>query len=425
MSCRPGESRFSGLCSPDRYNFGDCMRFLKLVSVSETIEVLRSLAVRLPEEMVPLDEAYGRVLSRSVECPQDIPGFTRSVKDGFAVRAMDTLGAAEQKPVLLRLTGRVLMGESDAGSVGERTTKYIPTGGVLPEGADAVVMQENAEVVDDVVMVKGPVNPGADVLGYDDDFSAGEVVFPAGFRVTAQATGVLAAFGVDPVPVRVRPKVGIISTGNELVRPRERVRPGQIRDANSSMLRAFFVEQGAVPVFYGIVRDDADALSPVLLQAAAECDLVMISGGSSKDERDVTAGVVAALGSVHIHGVSVAPGKPTIVGTVADTLVIGLPGQPASAFVITTLFAGEVLRAMTGELHRVRTVSAPLSMSFPSEKGREDLVRARVLADGRVEPVLGKSGLLNTLIRSDGYLRIPSGLDGCEEGDVVEVFLWE
>lgn len=401
------------------------MRFLKLVSVSETIATLRSLAVRLPEEVVPLEEAYGRVLSRPVQSPEDIPGFTRSVKDGFAVRSADTLGAAEQKPVLLRLTGRVLMGHHDAGCVEEKTTKYIPTGGVLPEGADAVVMQENAEVAGDVVMIKGPVNPGADMLGYNDDFSAGEEVFPAGFRITAQATGVLAAFGVDPVPVRARPKVGIISTGNELVPPAERVLPGQIRDANSSMLRAFVLEQGAVPVFYGIVRDEADALSPRLSKAAAECDLVLISGGSSKDERDVTAGVIASLGTIHIHGVSVAPGKPTILGTVADTPVIGLPGQPGSAFMITTLFAGEILRAMTGELSRVRSVSAPLSMSFPSEKGREDLVRARLLSDGRVEPVLGKSGLLNTLIRSDGYLRIPGGLDGCEEGDVVEVFLWE
>ncbi|MDR0981414.1 MAG: molybdopterin molybdotransferase MoeA [Methanocalculaceae archaeon] len=401
------------------------MRFLKLVSSDEAEKTLLTLAKPLPEELVPLADSSGRVLSRRILSPENIPGFHRSVKDGYAVRSVDTLGAAEQKPKLLKLTGRILMGQNASGSLEEKTTKYIPTGGVMPIGADAVVMQENTELAGDMVLIKGPVNPGADVLRADEDFAEGETVLSAGTKLTAQATGVLAAFGIDPVPVVRRARVGIISTGNELVAPSSTRAPGQVRDANSTLLISFMREAGAVPVFYDIVPDEASALLPVLAAAAAECDLVVVSGGSSKDERDVTAGVIAELGTIHVHGVSIAPGKPTIIGLVGTTPVLGLPGHPAATYMITSVFAGPLLRKMSGEVFSPKIVSAPLSMSFPSEKGREDLVRVRILPDGRAEPILGKSGLLNTLVRSDGYIRVPAGLDGCEAGEVMEVYLWQ
>lgn len=401
------------------------MRFLKLVSAETAAETLLDMGERLPEEMVPLSQVYGRVLSVSIASPENIPGFTRSVKDGYAVRSADTIGAAEQKPKLLKLTGKILMGQNSSGSLEEKTTKYIPTGGVMPEGADAMVMQESTELVGDLVMVKWPVNPGADVLRADEDFSKGEMVFPAGTRLSAQMTGVLAAFGIDPVPVVRRPKVGIISTGDELVPPSSQLLPGQIRDANSTLLLSYLREFGAVPVFYGIVPDRAEALTEVLRRAAAECDLVLVSGGSSKDERDVTAGVIASLGSVHIHGVSVSPGKPMIIGSCGGTPVIGLPGHPASVYMISRVFVTPLLRKMIGEPSRNRTVRAVLSMSFPSERGREDLVRVKLCPDGSAEPCLGKSGLLNTLVKSDGYIRVPAGLDGHEAGEEVEVYVWQ
>ncbi|HJK22381.1 MAG TPA: molybdopterin molybdotransferase MoeA [Methanocorpusculum sp.] len=400
------------------------MRFLQLVSSAEAESTLLALGQPLPEELVPLAESVGRILSRRIVCPEDIPGFHRSVKDGYAVRSVDTLGAGEQKPKLLKLTGRILMGQNASGMLEEKTTKYIPTGGVMPIGADAVVMQESTELAGDMVLIKGPVSPGADVLRADEDFAKGEVVLEAGTKLTAQATGVLAAFGIDPVPVVRRARVGILSTGNELVAPAATRSPGQIRDANSTLLISFMREAGAVPVFYGIIPDDASSLLPVLKTAASECDLVVVSGGSSKDERDVTAGVVAELGVIHVHGVSIAPGKPTIIGSIGTTPVLGLPGHPAATYMITSVFAGPLLRRMSGEIFSQQVISAPLSMSFPSEKGREDLVRVRILSDGRAGPILGKSGLLNTLVRSDGYIRVPAGLDGCEAGEVVEVYLW-
>ncbi|MDO9523288.1 MAG: molybdopterin molybdotransferase MoeA [Methanocorpusculum sp.] len=400
------------------------MRFLKLVSVEEAEKTLLSLAKLLPTEHISLDNTSGRILAEPVCSPADIPGFNRSVKDGYAVRSIDTLGAGELRPNLLQIVGKIAMGENNSGSIGEKEAKYIPTGGVMPDGADAVIMQEQVELAGTTLLVKGAVNPGLDVLKYNEDFSKGEEVFSAGHIITAQTAGVLAAFGLDPVLVRKRPRVGIISTGNELITPANTPDIGQIRDTNTSLLRAFITENGAKPIFYGIVKDEADALQPVLAKAAAECDLVILSGGSSKDERDVTAGVIKTLGKVHVHGVSVSPGKPTIIGSIHNVPVLGLPGNPTSTYMIATLFVTPLLRKMTGANQKLRSIKAHISTSFPSEKGRVDLIRVKLLPNGDIEPVLGKSGLLNTLVKSDGYIKVPAGLDGYEPGEVVEVYLW-
>ncbi len=400
------------------------MRFLKLVSVGEAEKTLLSLAKLLPTEHISLDNASGRILAELVCSPADIPGFNSSVKDGYAVRSKDTLGAGELRPNLLQLVGKIAMGENNSGSIGEKEAKYIPTGGVMPDEADAVIMQEQVELAGTTLLVKGAVNPGLDVLKYNEDFSKGEEVFSVGHIITAQTAGVLAAFGLDPVLVRKRPRVGIISTGNELIAPANTPEIGQIRDTNTSLLRAFMTEQGAEPVFYGIIRDEAEALQPVLAKAAAECDMVILSGGSSKDERDVTAGVIKTLGKVHVHGVSVSPGKPTIIGSIHDVPVLGLPGNPTSTYMISTLFVAPLLIKMTGANRKIRSIIARISTSFPSEKGRVDLIRVKLLSNGEIEPVLGKSGLLNTLVKSDGYIKVPAGLDGYEPGEVVEVYLW-
>ena len=400
------------------------MRFLKLVSVEEAENTLLSLAKLLPTEQISLDNASGRILAEPVCSPTDIPGFNRSVKDGYAVRSTDTLGAGELHPNLLQIVGKIAMGENNSGSIGEKEAKYIPTGGVMPDGADAVIMQEQVELAGTTLLVKGAVNPGLDVLKYNEDFSKGEEVFSAGHIITAQTAGVLAAFGLDPILVRKRPRVGIISTGNELITPANTPDIGQIRDTNTSLLRAFITENGAEPIFYGIVKDEADALQPVLAKAAAECDLVILSGGSSKDERDVTAGVIKTLGKVHVHGVSVSPGKPTIIGSIHNVPVLGLPGNPTSTYMIATLFVVPLLIKMTGATRKLRSIKARISTSFPSEKGRVDLIRVKLLPNGDIEPVLGKSGLLNTLVKSDGYIKVPAGLDGYEPGEVVEVYLW-
>ena len=376
-------------------------------------------------EEIPLDSATGRILSADVIAGEDIPGFDRSIVDGFAVQAEDTTGASDAIPSLLRCTGRVAMGRPDAGlTVTATTCVYIPTGGVLPKGSDAVVMVEHTSVTGETVLVKRPVPKGENVLMHDEDYRRSAVILPSGRRITHQDAGVLAASGRSSVIVAKKPVIGIISTGNELVPVTATPRPGQVRDANASMLSAYLREYGCTPRLYGIIRDDRESFEAALSTALTECDAVLISGGSSKDDRDMTAGVIASKGEVLVHGIAIAPGKPTIIGRISTKPVIGLPGHPASAFVVFVVIVCPLLDRMLGQKKPyLRTTKAALGESIPSQKGREDYVRVR-LENGIAYPIFGKSGLLNTLVSSDGIVCIPAGSEGMERGNDVDVIVW-
>ncbi len=384
--------------------------FLQLVSVREAVAEIRNLAVQCGDESVPLPEAFHRILARDVHADVDIPGFTRSVVDGFAVHAADTTGSGDTIPSILALSGRVEMGVSVTLKrhikLGECI--YVPTGGILPEGADAVVMIEHTEHIGEEVLVKKPVAYGENVLFFNEDFSAGEVVCTKGRRLTSQDIGVLAAAGCTSVPV-VRIPLPM---------------PGQVRDVNSYVVASFVQEQGCRPVHYGIIRDDRDALRLAISLAAAECDAVLISGGSSKDERDMVAAIIAERGTVLVHGIAIAPGKPTIIGKYDGKPVIGLPGHPASAFIVLIAIVSHMIAVMIGETgSTLRTIQATLGLNIPSSKGREDYVRVAV-RDGIAMPLFGKSGLLNTLVRSTGVIRVPAESEGLETGTQVEVIVW-
>lgn len=398
--------------------------FLTIAPVSEAIAVIKRLAVRCGQEPVPLAEALHRVLAIDVRTDVDIPGFTRSVVDGYAVRAADTTGSGEAVPAILPLMGKVAMGSSADFEVRAGSCIYIPTGGILPKGADAAVMIENTERIGDDVLVKKAVAYGENILFYNEDFSAGEVVLAQGRRLSAQDIGVLAAAGCAEVPVTRRPEIGIISTGNELVTAGTLPGPGQVRDVNSSIVAATVCDLGCRPKVYGIVRDDRDSLRAAIGMAAAECDAVLVSGGSSKDDRDLVAAVIAERGEVLIHGIAIAPGKPTIIGRYGSVPVIGLPGHPASAFIVLVAVVRHLILGMTGDTgSSLRTMQATLSQNVPSQRGREDYIRVAV-ADGIATPLFGKSGLLNTLVRSTGIIRIPAPSEGLETGTQVEVILW-
>jgi molybdopterin molybdotransferase len=316
------------------------------------------------------------------------------------------------------------MGSPGAGKVSPGQCVYVPTGAVLPEGADAVAMIEYAEQVGDEVLVRRPVAYGENVLFRDEDFTKGAAVLAKGRRLSPQDVGVLAAAGCTSVPVVQVPVIGIISTGNELVPAGEVPAPGQIRDANSHLCAAFVRERGCRPRHYGIVRDERDAFRSVMERAVAECDAVLISGGSSKDDRDMAAAVIGELGEVLVHGIAIAPGKPTIIGRSCGKPVIGLPGHPASAFIVLLVVVSHLLAVLCGEAGvKFRRHTAVLAANVPSSKGREDYVRVRLDGD-RAVPVFGKSGLLNTLVQSDGVIRVPAGAEGFEEGTTVEVILW-
>jgi len=398
--------------------------FLKVVPVSEAITTVRRIAPAPAQETVPLESAAGRVLAADVHSDMDIPGFNRSVVDGYAVRAADTTGAGDAIPAMLHQKGRVEMGHQPQSAILPGECIYVPTGGVLPSGADAVVMVENAEQAKDQVLIKKPAAHGENVLLYNEDFSKLDRVLGRGRRLLAQDVGVLAAAGCATVRVFCRPVIGILSTGNEIVPVTKRPDAGQVRDSNSFMAGAFAEEHGGTPHYYGIVEDDRTALRAALKKAAGECDAVLISGGSSKDDRDMAAALIAELGEVIIHGIAIAPGKPTIIGRAGNTPVIGLPGHPASAFIVLVAIVRHLLDGMTGDSRPVtRTVTARLSSNVPSQKGREDYIRVRV-EEGTATPFFGKSGLLNTLVKSNGVICIPAGCEGLEAGEPVEVWLW-
>ena len=397
--------------------------FLEVVPVSEAVKAVRSIAPPAGCEDVPLEDALHRVLARDVCADIDIPGFDRSTVDGYAVAAAETTGAGEAIPAMLQCRGRIGMGSADAGSVSRGSCKYVPTGGTLPEGADAVVMIEHAEQIGDDVLVHRPVAPGENVVFRGEDFRAGKVVLERGRVLSPRDIGVAAAVGADRVSVATVPRIGIISTGNELVPVTGTPGPGEVRDANSYLAGAFVTARGGHPVYFGIVRDERAVLERAVSSALDRCDAVLVSGGSSKDERDNTAAVIADLGEVLVHGIAIAPGKPTIIGTARGKPVIGLPGHPASAFVVLVAIVDHLLAAMLDATVSRRTIRARLTQNVPSTRGREDYVRVSV-RDGEATPIFGKSGLLNTLVQSDGLVRVPASSEGFEVGEEVEVILW-
>ena len=397
--------------------------FLEVVPVSEAVEVVRRIAPPPGCEDAALEDALYRVLARDVSADIDIPGFDRSTVDGYAVTAADTTGASEAIPAMLQCLGRIGMGSTDAGSISPGSCRYVPTGGALPRGANAVVMIEHAELIGDDTLVHRPVAPGENVVFRGEDFRAGEVVLERGRVLSPRDIGVAAAVGADRVSVVTPPVVGIISTGNELVPATGVPGPGEVRDANSYLAGAFVAERGCRPVYFGIVRDEREALKSAVSSALDRCDAVLVSGGSSKDERDNTAAVIADLGEVLVHGIAIAPGKPTIIGTARGKPVIGLPGHPASAFVVLVAIVDHLLAAMRTTAVSRRTLRARLTQNVPSTRGREDYIRVRV-RDGEAVPVFGKSGLLNTLVQSEGLVRIPATSEGLEVGEEVEVILW-
>jgi molybdopterin molybdotransferase len=397
--------------------------FLEVVAVSEAVAAVRRIAPPPGREEVPLEDALHRVLAQDVRADVDIPGFNRSTVDGYAVAAAETTGASEAIPAMLQCRGRVGMGSADPGSVSPGSCHYVPTGGALPEGADAAVMIEHTEQIGDDILVHRPVAPGENVVLRGEDFQAGEVVLSRGRVLSPRDIGVAAAVGADRVIVAKVPKIGIISTGNELVPVAATPGPGEVRDANSYLAGAFVTERGCHPVYFGIIRDDRAVLTQAIASALDRCDAVLVSGGSSKDERDNTAAVIAELGEVLVHGIALAPGKPTIIGTARGKPVIGLPGHPASAFVVLTAIVDHLLAAMLDTTVSRRAVRARLTQNVPSARGREDYVRVSV-RDGEATPVFGKSGLLNTLVQSEGLVRVPASSEGLEVGEEVEVILW-
>lgn len=394
--------------------------------------VLRAVAAPLPAESVPVMAALGRVTAADIAAPADLPAFPRSTMDGYAVAARDTFGASESLPALMEIVGEVAMGRAPEVRLGPGQTARIFTGGLLPEGADAVVMVEETQLVGPAsVEVLRPVAPGENVVRPGEDVQRGAVVVPGGHVLRPQDLGALLGVGLTAVAVRRRPRVAIVPTGDEVVPPEVEPRPGQVRDINSGTLAAQVLAAGGVPLTYPIVPDDAEALRRAARAALDAADVLVLSAGSSVSTRDMTATVLGELGSPGIvaHGVALKPGKPTVLAVADGKAVFGLPGNPVSSVITFDLFVAPTLRYLLGIAQRPRpaTVRATLARNVPSAPGREDYLPVRLIErDGRLlaEPVFGKSNLIFTLVRADGLIVVPLDALGLMAGESVEVRLF-
>ena len=408
-------------------------QFLDVVSREEAEARLRRHVVLAPlgVDHVALATARGRVLAEDVAAPVDVPGFDRASVDGFALRAADTIGASESAPVTLRLTADLLTpGVEPSASVGPGEASVIATGGMLPRGADAVIMVEHTDTAEGGrVAVHRAMAAGTFVAGAGSDIARGETVLRRGLVLTAREIGMLAAIGLAEIAVWRRPLVAILSTGDEIVPPGSPIRPGQVYDSNAAILAASVEECGGVPLSLGIVRDDRDALARALDRAMAEADVVLLSGGTSKGAGDLAYGVVRRLArpGVIVHGVALKPGKPLCLAVQDGKPVAVLPGFPTSAIFTFHGFLAPVIRALAGLPEaRAATVEATLPLRASSERGRTEYVMVSLMegADGLLAyPTAKGSGAVTGFAAADGFFEVPAMAETVPAGTAVAVTL--
>ena len=407
--------------------------FFRVITSTRFCELLRTFQPT-DAEVLPLEECLGRILAEDILSGEDIPALDRSCMDGYALRAADTFGASEGNPAYVELVRSAAIDEVVSRPLRSGECMGIATGGSLPPGADAVLMVEHTQMLgDSTVEIRKTVTPGENVMLRGEDVGQGQVALPAGRRLRPQDVGLMAAIGRLSASVYRRPRCGIISTGDELVPVESTPRPGQIRDVNSHTLACMARQAGAQARSLGLVPDRREELESALVRSLAENDAVFISGGSSIGTRDLTIEVLESLADSEIlaHGVSISPGKPTILARVGGKPVLGLPGQVTSAQIVMLVFGQALLRHLGGDgrafdLSRRETRQARLGANVASKPGREDYVRVKLeVRDGDLVamPRLGKSGLLRTLIEADGLLRLDAALEGMAAGQDVSVWI--
>lgn len=399
---------------------------LDVITVSRAQQILGE---HFPGPGVPVKqsagEALGKRLARPVYAAEFVPDYDRSMVDGYAVRAADTFGASDAVPALLTMTGSVEMGSIPEMTVGPGECCVLPTGGGLPEGADCAVMAEHTQILPDgMVCVFKPSPPGNHVIYRGDDVKTGQQVIPEGRCIGPREMGALSALGIREVWTWPEQKVGIISTGNELVEPYCALAPGKIRDINGPMLIAAAKMSGAKTVDYGIIPDERECLLEAVKRAAEECHMVILSGGTSVGELDGTEWALEKAGTLLWHGLAVKPGKPSLGAEVDGRPVLALPGHPLAAYFMWRLLAKPLLERLSGNPWSERSRLCRLAQRLPANDGRESLVLVALTGDSAL-PVHGKSGLVTTLVKADGYLRIGRDCEGLEAGEPVEVFLFD
>ena len=431
----PTQRALMNLSQPRRTSLSRATRmpeFFNVLAPDAAFEVIQGHIGPLGDELIDTSAALGRVTAQEVSSPEALPAFARSTMDGFSVRASDTYGATEGLPTYLELVGEVPMGQAAKVSVSQGQAAVAFTGGMLAEGADAVVMVEHTQSLDETTLeVVHSVAPGENVVQVGEDVREGDIILPAGHLLRPQDIGGILALGIARVGVTRQPRVAIVSTGDELVPPEQKPGAGQIRDINTYTISGLVSAAGGIPVPIALTKDVFDAQRDAAVKGLAQADVLLFSAGSSLSTRDMTAEVIGSLGKpgVLVHGLSIRPGKPTIVGFVDGKAAFGLPGNPVSAMVVFDLLVRPTIQLLSGQTEPSEraTVQAKLLRNIASVAGREDYVPVRLIRRNGglgAEPVFGKSNLIYTLVRADGMVKVPLDAGGLYENEDVQVRLF-
>ena len=402
--------------------------FLKIKECDEAIDIIQNLFdenLKPQSEEIDVSEAYGRILFEDVYSRMDFPPFDKALKDGFAILAEDSYGASEETPNTLDVIDFLEAGSTTDKKVEKGKCIEISTGAAMPEGAESVVMVEYAEKLDGKVNILNTATPGQDVAKRGSDIEEGKLILKKGDFLNPGKIGVLLSQGFETIEVFKKPSVGIVSSGNEITLQGEELEYGKIYDVNGGMIKNDAISCGADARFLGVMRDNYDEVREKITESLKEVDILFCSGGTSAGLGDVLKHVLDELGEVHIHGISVQPGKPTIVGVIDGKLVIGLPGNPVSALMIFNAFVAEPLSGLAGieKDFELKTVKGKITRRIHSQVGRMQYQLVKV--DGEnINPIFKDSGAIFSLSTADGYVKIPKLIELVDEGEEVEVYLF-
>ncbi len=403
------------------------MDFLKSVSIKDAYEILKNFSIRTEIECISIEDAYNRVIAHDIISKEDVPYFSRSLVDGYALMAKDTYGAKETSPRFVKVIGEVKIGETTDIKISDGECVKVSTGSMIPEGADGVIMQEYTREMLDTIEITKVIHRGENICFKGDDIKNNEVVIEMGKRLDFFDMGILASLGISKIDVYKKPKVSIISTGDEIIDINEHPKPGQIRDINRFVIKGLLTREGFVVRFSGIAKDNLKEIKEKIV-LAMDSDIILISGGSSKGERDYIVEALDKLeGEIIFHGINIKPGKPTILARLKDKPVFGLPGHPASCTIVALRILLPFLKKMEGEKSFLpqSAYMGILTTNVPSSLGIEEYVE--ITAEKRfdkifITPIFTKSSLISTFTKAKGYIIVPEDKEGLEKDEIVEVY---
>lgn len=410
------------------------MRLYQVKMPHEVRKIIKDSFEPLGTEYIDITQAGARVCAEEVISPEDVPNFDRSTVDGYALRAADTFGAGESSPAFMNYAGAIAMGQPAGDLPDNGSCIYVPTGGMLPQGTDAVVMIEDTDLLGDILNCYRQVAPGENVIRCGEDIAKGITIIKKGKKLRSADVGLLASLGIAKISVAKKPLIGIVSTGDEVVSyTTEYLKPAQVRDCNAPALAVLAAAKGADTIYAGVLSDDYDSLKNKMTELLQRVDFLLLSGGSSVGKRDYTAQVLTEMSDnkkLLVEGIGIQPGKPTLLAKCQGKPILGLPGHPISALNIFSLFGTYIIDCLQGfdDEGFSPSVKAVLTRNAPSRAGRIEYVRVKLEKAGdkyEATPVFGRSGLLRTMADSHGVIIVPAVSEGLSAGREVEVYLFE